>query len=253
MRFQGRVAIVTGAAQGIGAGIALRLLDEGASVVGLDREEPLEEPLRARIAAGAAVAWHVGDVTDARAGAAAVALAEARFGGLDALVSNAGVNANHDAATMDEAAWDAFMAVDLKAAWLVARAALPALRRRGGGAIVLVSSIQATQTLPGWFPYAAAKAGLLGLARSLALDVGPDGIRVNAITPGYIRTRLTDEHLRREGAAALDRVLALHPLRRIGTPADVGALVAFLASDDGAFCTGGVYPLDGGLSAVLPQ
>jgi NAD(P)-dependent dehydrogenase (short-subunit alcohol dehydrogenase family) len=116
-----------------------------------------------------------------------------RFGPPTILVNNAGVNANYDAVEMTEDEWDRFFAIDLKAAWLAAKHALPHMKRAGRGSIVNVSSLHAFATLDGFFPYAAAKSGLVGLTRSLALDYGPHGIRVNVVAPGFIRTRLVQE------------------------------------------------------------
>jgi NAD(P)-dependent dehydrogenase (short-subunit alcohol dehydrogenase family) len=181
----------------------------------------------------------------------AFAQAEARIGTVTALVNNAGVNASFDPATMTEAEWDRFFDIDLKAAWLCARRSIPGMRDAGGGVIVNVASIHARLTRGGMFPYAAAKAGLLGLTRSMALELGRDGIRVNAVCPGFVRAGLVLERL----AQAPDRHEAerlmreQHPLGRIGEPAEIASVVAFLASDDASYVTGAAWMVDGGLSA----
>ena len=173
-----------------------------------------------------------------------------RFGGLDAVVTCAGINAYFDAVELTEADWDAVFAVDLKATWLTCRAALPLLLASDRAAIVTISSIHARLTDAGTFPYAAAKAGVEGLTRSLALDYGPKGVRVNAVAPGWTRTRLVDDWLARhdDPDAALAAVNAAHPLRRIAEPAEVAAVVAFLLSDQARAVTGATYAVDCGLS-----
>ena len=167
------------------------------------------------------------------------------------LVNNAGANAYFDAAAMTEAEWDAVFAVDLKGAWLCCKHALPAMKRAGAGSIVNIASIHATLTMAGMFPYAAAKAGLVGLTRSLALDAARAHIRVNAVLPGWTRTRLVEEWFRMQPdpAEAERRVLAVHPLGRLSTPLEVANLVAFVASDEASAITGAALAVDGGLSA----
>ena len=244
-----RVAIVTGGSRGIGRAIVHRLREEGARVASLDvvapePDEPFDGP-----------DLHLDcDVTDGAAVTAAVASATAALGAAPTiLVNNAGVNAYADAATMSEQEWDAFFALDLKACWLTARAVLPGMRAAGGGAIVNVSSIHATLTQRGRFPYAAAKAGVVGLTRSLALDEGPHGIRANAVCPGLIDTRLAREGFARDGAGVtVEQLAPQHPVGRAGRPLDVAHLVAFLASDERAgFISGAAIAVDGGVGARL--
>jgi NAD(P)-dependent dehydrogenase (short-subunit alcohol dehydrogenase family) len=180
----------------------------------------------------------------------AIGDAVAHLGGLHVLVNNAGINSYDDATTMTEADWDRVFAVDLKAAWLCAKHALPALVGSGHGAIVNISSIHANLTIPGMFPYGAAKAGLLGLTRSLALDYGPRNVRVNAVCPGYVRTWLVEDWLELQDDPSIEgRIVDLQPLRRIGEPAEVASLVAYLASDEASYITGATLAIDGGLSA----
>jgi NAD(P)-dependent dehydrogenase (short-subunit alcohol dehydrogenase family) len=181
----------------------------------------------------------------------AVAQVTEHLGPADVLVNNAGINTRFDAATMTEQEWDDVFAVDLKGAWLCCKHVLPEMRRRRRGSIVNIASIHARLTTAGMFPYAAAKSGLVGLTRSLALDLGPEGIRVNAVCPGWTRTRLVDEAfaLAADPVAMERAVNAAHPLGRIGAPSEIANVVTFVASDEASFVTGSEIYVDGGLSA----
>jgi NAD(P)-dependent dehydrogenase (short-subunit alcohol dehydrogenase family) len=176
-----------------------------------------------------------------------------RLGRLDVLVNNAGVDlvAAPQDTSVDE--WQRTLAVDLGGAFLCAKHSADHLARDRSGVIVNISSIHASTTLPGRAAYASAKAGLTGLTRALALDLGPRGIRVNAILPGYIRTDMwnlwLDSVPDREGL--VQRIADQHPLRRIGTPGDIAGVVAFLASDDAAFISGAMFVVDGGFSVMF--
>ena len=175
---------------------------------------------------------------------------EAQLGPVDVLVNNAGVNAAFDPAAMSVDEWDTFFAVDLRSMWLCARAVLPRMRERGSGSIVNVASIQATLTQAGTFPYGAAKAGVLGFTRSLALEEGPFGIRVNAVSPGYTRTRLVVDALEAtaDSEAAERAIAAKHPLGRIAEPEEIANMIVVLASPLASFVTGADVAVDGGLS-----
>jgi NAD(P)-dependent dehydrogenase (short-subunit alcohol dehydrogenase family) len=154
------------------------------------------------------------------------------LGPVEVLVNNAGVGSAADVAEMSEADWDAFFGVDLEGMWLCVKHVLPQMGRLGGGSIINISSIHAHLTRPGTFPYAAAKAGVLGLTRSLALDLAPQNIRVNAICPGFIRTAPIVKMLdsQPDPAAAWERLYAAQPMGRIGTPEEIAHVAAFLAS-----------------------
>ncbi len=247
---QDRTAVVTGAANGIGAATTRRLHEEGAKVALLDVDETNGKALAEEIGASSAL-FVPCDVTSEEQVAAAVAAAAARFGTVDVLVNNAGVNAYFDAERMTLQDWERFFALDLRASWLCSKHALPHLRRRPGGVIVNIASIHARLTTQGMFPYAAAKSGVVGLTRSLALDYAPEGIRVVAVCPGWTRTRLVSEALdgRPDPQAAWAQALAAHPLGRIAEPEEIAAVVAFAASEDASFVTGVALEADGGLSA----
>jgi NAD(P)-dependent dehydrogenase (short-subunit alcohol dehydrogenase family) len=250
MLLKDKIVVVTGAARGIGRAIAERVVEEGGRVAVLDISD-----------AGAAVA---GDLAG-RGGEASFLQADVRretdvtravracldtFGTIDVLVNNAGVNAYFDATEITEADWEDFFAVDLRASWLTAKHVLPHMVTNGSGVIVNITSIHARLTSPGMFPYAAAKAGLEGLTRSLALDYGPANIRINAVAPGFTRTHLVEEWLAQQPDpdAAERAVLAQHPLGRMAEPTEVAAVVAFLASDLASAITGAFVSVDCGHS-----
>ncbi|MGV1050335.1 MAG: SDR family NAD(P)-dependent oxidoreductase [Solirubrobacterales bacterium] len=245
----GEVAIVTGGSRGIGKAIVELFAAHGAEVVFCGRDPRAGAEAAGEIGADA-VAFEPADVASEADVARVVGACRERFGPASILVNNAGVNANFDATTMTEAEWDGFFAVDLKAAWLGAKHTIPAMREAGRGAIVNVSSLHGFVTLEGFFPYAAAKSGLLGLTRSLALDYGPE-IRVNCVAPGFVRTRLVQESIdRAEDRGAAERAMVAGvALERIGEPIEVARVVRFLASEEASYVTGASLLVDGGLTA----
>jgi NAD(P)-dependent dehydrogenase (short-subunit alcohol dehydrogenase family) len=249
-RLDGRIAIVTGGARGIGRAIVERLAAEGVRVTFCDLAPADGERAAQELgAAGLDAAFEQADVTRESDVARMVEAVVARHGTVDILVNNAGINAYFDAATMTEAEWDTVFAVDLKGAWLCAKHALGPMRQRRRGSIVNIASIHARLTMAGMFPYAAAKSGLVGLTRSLALDCARENIRVNVILPGWTRTRLVEDWFRMQpdAAAAEQSVLDAHPMGRIATPSEIAAVVAFVASDDAAAMTGASVSVDCGL------
>jgi NAD(P)-dependent dehydrogenase (short-subunit alcohol dehydrogenase family) len=248
-RLDGKTALVTGGARGIGRAIVEKFAAEGALVTFVDVDEAAGRAAARELdAGGARVRFEPADVTVEADVRRAVASA-AGSGIVDVLVNNAGVNAYFDAVDMTEAEWDRVFAVDLKGAWLCAKHSLRGMQHAGRGSIVNIASIHATLTIAGMFPYAAAKSGLVGLTRSLALDYAPLGIRVNAVLPGWTRTRLIEEWfaLQPDPADAEAHVNAVHPMRRIATPAEVANLVAFVASDEASAITGASLAVDCGL------
>src|SRR5712691_9288508 len=232
----GKVALVTGAGSGIGRATAIALAAAGASVVANDFiAGGVDETVGAIEAAGGEAALVLGDVRRRDDVAAAIESARSRFGGLDVVVANAAVSIYEEFELQAEETIDLVLDTDLKGALLCAQLAIRELRRRGGGSIIFLSSVQAYVTLPGCVPYAAAKAGLVAAARALAVEVGRDGIRVNAIAPGTIDTPMLQRDLSGmnvdEAEQFRQRVNDANALGRVGRPEEIAACVEFLASD----------------------
>ncbi|MEV6060155.1 3-oxoacyl-ACP reductase FabG [Nocardia asteroides] len=244
-----RTAFVTGAARGIGAATAARLAADGYAVAVVDRDADAAVLAAGAINTAGGTAIGLGcDVADEDAVAAAVARTVADLGSLDVLVNNAGVLRDNLLFKMSVDDWDTVMAVHLRGAFLCSRAAQKHMVERGGGAIVNTSSVSALGNR-GQANYAAAKAGIQGLTRTLAMELGPFGVRVNAVAPGFIATEMTAATAARMGVEAADlqaKTAEITPLRRVGTPADIAGVVAFLASDDAGFVTGQTVYVDGG-------
>ena len=245
----GEIAIVTGGARGIGKAVVEVFVSHGARVVFCDLDQDLGQSVEQDV--GDNAKFVTADVSAEADIAAVAATCTEAFGPATILVNNAGVNANFDATTMTGDDWDRFMGVDLKSAWLGAKYVLPHMREVGRGAIVNVASMHALATLEGFFPYAAAKSGLVGMTRSLALDWGPHGIRVNAVAPGYIRTRLVQDSIDRnpDPVAAEQSMVRGIALRRIGEPVEIANVIRFLASDDASYISGTTIHIDGGVTA----
>ena len=241
--FAGKVAIVTGAARGQGLVEAERFVAEGASVVLTDVLADEGAAAAARLGASARFVEH--DITSADAWATVVATAVDMFGGLDILVNNAGIHVQRAIEETDEATFRRVIEVNLVGAFLGIQAATPALKARGGGSIVNIASIAGLKAVPVSVAYISSKFGLRGLTRSAALELGPSGIRVNAVCPGVIRTPMTERLI----VDREDEVALAIPLRRIGEPIDIAEVVLFLASDAASFVTGGEYVVDGGSMA----
>ena len=240
----GRVALVTGGARGIGKAIALRLAGEGAKVAIVDlMDAGVETAREVEQATGRATTFVKADISKEADAKAAVAAAEEALGPIDILVNNAGITRDGLALTMSEGDWDAVLTVNLKGSFLMSKAVLRGMIKRRRGSIISISSVVARRGNAGQINYSAAKAGLIGLTKSLAREVASRNVRVNAVAPGYIETEMTAKLDEKSRQALIGQI----PLGRIGAPEAVADAVAFLAGDQSSFITGAVLAVDGGL------
>jgi NAD(P)-dependent dehydrogenase (short-subunit alcohol dehydrogenase family) len=242
-----RVALITGAASGIGRATAQLLAERGYSVVVADRQGDALAAVAAEIPSALAVTM---DVRQAPEALRAVATAEAAFGGLDAVAHVAGVEVDQPVDLLPEEHWNLVVDTNLKGPYLVCAAAIPALRRRGGGAIVTVGSVLGRVALPGVTAYGASKAGVEALTRTMALDYARDGIRVNCIVPGTVDTPLLWSSVPAERVDAVrNQLVSEIPLGRLAAPEEVACAIAFLLCDEASFITGAALVVDGGTLA----
>lgn len=243
-RFEGRVAIVTGASQGIGEVIARDLAAEGAAVVLTDVQgEKLEAVARSIVEAGGRAEAHVVDVGDAAVVERTVAAVAAAHGRVDHLVNNAGITRDGLLMRLKEEDWDAVLRVNLKGTFNFSKAVLRTMVAARYGRIVNIASVAGLMGNAGQTNYAASKAGVIAFARSLAREVGGRGITVNAVAPGFIATAMTDALPEDVKKAYLEII----PLKKFGLPKDVSSAVKFLLSDDAAYITGQVISVNGGM------
>ncbi len=240
-RLAGKIALVTGAASGIGAATAQLFAREGATVVGLDRQTAP--------AADDGVQHHLADITDAAAVDATVQAVLAAHGRIDVLVNNAGADVFSDPLTLSDEDWERCLALNLKGAWHVCRAVLPSMQTQGAGSIVNIASVHGHKIIAGCFPYPVAKHGLVGLTRALGIEYAARGIRVNSISPGLILVPRIEAWFAR-APGARERQAELLPPKRIGTPEEVAYTALFLASDEARFINATDITIDGGRSQV---
>jgi NAD(P)-dependent dehydrogenase (short-subunit alcohol dehydrogenase family) len=248
----GKVAVVTGGGTGIGRAIAQAFGKEGAKVgvVGRRREK-LDETVRVVRDAGGQAISRVCDVTNAQETQQAIADTEKEFGRVNVLVNNAGILSVSTIESVPEEEWDRVIATNLKGPFLMCRAALPAMRRAGGGSIVNIGSILGLVAMKDRAAYCASKGGITMLTKAIAIDHAHEKIRVNCICPSIVETELVRDlfSTNEAGQRARDARLATLPLGRFGKPMDIAELAVFLASDESSWMTGTAIPLDGGLSA----
>ena len=243
---EGKVALITGAARGIGKAIALKYASEGADIAFTDLtiNEATEETVAEIQAYGVKVKAYASDASDFNAAHAVVEEIVAEFGRIDILVNNAGITKDGLMMRMSEEQWDAVLTVNLKSAFNFIHACTPVMAKQRGGSIINMSSVVGVSGNAGQCNYSASKAGLIGLAKSIAKEMGPRGIRANCIAPGFISTDMTSalpENLRQEWEKQI-------PARRAGTPEDVAGVALFLACDMSAYVTGQVISCCGGMN-----
>lgn len=246
MRHSNQVAVVTGGSQGIGWAIAEKLGKEGARVIVGARKAPVE-------AFSSEIDYHPLDVTDESSIAAFFEYVEKARGRLDILVNGAGIMLQMHFRDTGVADWDRVMAVNLRGVFICSKYAVELMVKNKAGAIVNIGSIEGMANNPDHAPYAASKAGVHGLTRATAVDMGPYGIRCNAVCPGWIVTPLNQNYFEGdEDLEEIEKALGrVHPAQRLGTPADVANLVSWLASDEAAWVTGQEFVVDGGRLAQL--
>jgi NAD(P)-dependent dehydrogenase (short-subunit alcohol dehydrogenase family) len=246
-RFAGRTAIVTGAGRGIGRAIAQRFAEEGAEVMLVGRTS---ETLERAAAEMGLPAWvHVADVSDPEQIEGIVTAAKSRWPRIDVLVNNAGIAEEAAFLEIEEASWDRVLGTNLRGAFLMARAVAREQVATGGGSIIHIASIDASGADGPYASYNASKAGLLGLNRTMALELGPHGIRSNCISPGFTHTDMTEEAVPPELMDYLINRFDRVPMRRLVKPEEIAAACAFLASDDASAITGIDLTVDCGLTA----
>ncbi|KPF77874.1 short-chain dehydrogenase [alpha proteobacterium AAP81b] len=251
-RVTGKVALITGAASGLGAETARVLAREGAAVLLSDRDPAGEAVALAIAAAGGRAAFLVHDVTSVADWEAAVARAVADFGKLDVLVNNAGIgSSSFDLMTGSLDDWRTMLAVNLDGVFLGMRHAGPAIAAAGGGAVINLSSILGKVGLPGAAHYCASKGGVLMLTKAAALEWAPLGIRVNSVHPGFIDTPMVSNaiHASENSNEMREMLIMAHPVARFGVPREIADAVLFLASDESSFMTGAELVVDGGYTA----
>jgi len=250
---EGHHIVVTGGAQGIGEAIVEDALERGAIVSFFDVNEPQAQVLLTRLekrgfSIDEQVNFQLCDVTKFSDIERAVQNCSSLLGPVSGLVNNAGRNSYADPVEMTEDQWDSFFDLDLKSSWLMCKAILPMMRAAHKGSIVNIASIHAHMTFPHYFPYAAAKSGLLGLTRNLALDEGKNGVRVNTVSPGYTETPLLRDWFDNNPGSE-EQALSVHAMGFLGEPKDIAAVVSFLLSDETRFVSGADWRVDGALSA----
>lgn len=255
-RLSGKTAIITGAGRGIGASIAQRFAEEGASVAIFEIDDVTGRAHAETISdAGGRAAFYKCDVTNSDSVEHAVAAASVDLGPVNVLVNNAGANVFYKPHEMPPEEWERCLRLDLDAAWICARAVLPGMRKQKSGSIVNIASTHSFQIIPHTFPYPVAKHGLIGLTRALGIEYARDNVRVNAIAPGYIETQLALDYWAEFPDPEAERQKAndLHPPGRIGQPVEVANTAVFLASDEAPFINAETIAIDGGRSKLYHE
>ncbi len=249
-RLAGRVAVITGAASGIGAACARRFADEGAVIAGLDLQKPVDDGWDRVVAASPASSFREGlDVRDEASVEVAIDAVRDRYHRIDALVNAAGVAGGGLAHELSVEEWDRVVDINLKGSFLVAKHVLRAMIAQGSGSIVHVASVEGLEGMSGSLPYNASKGGVVLMTKNMAIDYGAKGIRVNCLCPGLIETPLTALLKSEPLQSTHDQMKSWHILNRFGRPEEVANCALFLVSDEASFVTGHALVVDGGWMA----
>ncbi|WP_426125951.1 SDR family oxidoreductase [Pararhizobium sp. PWRC1-1] len=252
-RLKGKRIMITGAAQGIGLAIARACAKEGANLFLVDLDAVLLETEALSLqAGGATIGYAVANITDTAALSAAVERATTEIGPINALINNAGVNVFHEPLETSDAEWQRCFDINLKGAWNCSKAVLPGMIGQGGGVILNIASTHAFTIIPHTFPYPVAKHALLGMTKSLGIEYAPQGVRVNALAPGYVLTQKATEYWNSfpDPVAAEAATMRLHPGGRIATADEIALAALFMISDECPFMNATCLTIDGGLSVL---
>ena len=252
-RIEGKVAVITGGAGGIGRAVARRFIEEGASVLIVDVDKDSLADACAEISSNQ-ISYLVGDVANWNDNLEMIKIAEERYGGVDIFLANAGIEGDISSILdYDEEVFDRLMAVNIKGPFLGLKAAVPAMIKRGSGSVVITSSIGGVRGGPRLAPYVTSKHAVIGLMKSAAKEFAREGVRVNAVNPSPVETRMMrsiEKGLMEEDPDAIKKAMQSNiPMGRYAEPVDVANLMLFLASDESRFITGSIHMVDGGSSA----
>ncbi|MBV7337605.1 glucose 1-dehydrogenase [Chloroflexi bacterium TSY] len=254
MKLKNKIAIITGAAGGIGRAAALRFAAEGAQVIAIDnREDGVQDTARmVPVDSPGSISAFGVDVSQAAEVKDLISMTEERFGALDVIFSNAAIMRDGSVVDLPEDDWDAMFAVNVKGSYLFGKYGIPLMRRNGGGSFILTASANSFYAESDIAGYCATKGAVMQLTRAMAIDHGPEGVRVNCICPGWIDTPMSQPFLDEnpEGRVFAGKIA---PLGRIGQPEDVAEVALFLASDQARFITGSAYNVDGGWTAGMTK
>ena len=255
MRLEGKVAIITGASGGIGAATARRFLDEGAKVMLVGRSEAKIEQTMEALGNGTSLAFHLAEAADEQANAAAVAATVDRFGGVDIMLANAGTEGVVAPFEQQSAAdFESVLRTNVLGVWISMKTCVEAMKQRGGGSIIALSSIAGVIGAAGLLPYIASKHAVFGMVKTAAIELGEFNIRVNAIGPGPIQNRMIDSICDQaapgDSEAVADGFRDAIPMKRFGENEEVANLALFLASDESSYCSGSIHMIDGGYTAA---